>query len=131
MPRILILGGGTGGTLLANLLARSIGEHATIIVVSSNVQHYYQPGWLYVPFGQQDPRALSRPERELLNDQVELVHGDIRELDAAAETVTLADGTRFDFDLLVIATGSDVAPEGAQHFYTREGASPEPTRGIV
>ena len=45
MPRILILGGGTGGTLLANLLARSIGSHATIAVVSSNVQHYYQPGW--------------------------------------------------------------------------------------
>ena len=46
MQRILILGGGTGGTLLANLLARSIGEKATITVVSSNVQHYYQPGWL-------------------------------------------------------------------------------------
>ncbi len=130
MSRILILGGGTGGTLLANLLARSIGDQATITVVSSNVQHYYQPGWLYVPFGQQDPRSLSRPERELLNDKVELVHGDIRELDAAAETVTLADGTRLDYDFLVIATGSQVAPEdvpgmveGAHHFYTHEGAS--------
>ena len=130
MQKILILGGGTGGTLLANLLSRSIGEHATITVVSSHVQHYYQPAWLYVPFGQQDPRALSRPERELLNDNVELVHGDIRELDAAAETVTLADGTLLDFDFLVIATGSHVAPEdvpgmveGAHHFYTHEGAS--------
>jgi len=130
MSRILILGGGTGGTLLANLLARSIGERATITVVSSNVQHYYQPGWLYVPFGQQDPRSLSRPERELLNDKVALVHGDISELDAAAETVTLADGTRLDYDFLVIATGSQVAPEdvpglteGAHHFYTHEGAS--------
>jgi sulfide:quinone oxidoreductase len=130
MSRILILGGGTGGTLLANLLARSVGDQATITVVSSNVQHYYQPGWLYVPFGQQDPRSLSRPERELLNDKVELVHGDIRELDAAAETVTLADGTRVDYDFLVIATGSQVAPEdvpglveGAHHFYTHEGAS--------
>lgn len=130
MSRILILGGGTGGTLLANLLARSIGERATITVVSSNVQHYYQPGWLYVPFGQQDPRSLSRPERELLNDKVALIHGDISELDAAAETVTLADGTRLDYDFLVIATGSQVAPEdvpglteGAHHFYTHEGAS--------
>lgn len=130
MQRILILGGGTGGTLLANLLARSVGSQATITVVSSHVQHYYQPGWLYVPFGQQDPRALSRPERELLNDKVELVHGDIRELDATAETVTLADGTRLDYDFLVIATGSQVAPEdvpgfasGAHHFYTHEAAS--------
>src|SRR5687767_8592392 len=130
MPRILILGGGTGGTLLANLLARRIGERATITVVSSQMQHYYQPGWLYVPFGQQDPRSLSRPERELLNDQVELVHAEVRELDATAKTVTLADGARLDFDFLVIATGSQVAPEdvpglaeGAHHFYTQEGAS--------
>ncbi|MDR3402128.1 MAG: FAD/NAD(P)-binding oxidoreductase [Chthoniobacter sp.] len=130
MPRILILGGGTGGTLLANLLARSIGSQATITVVSSNVQHYYQPGWLYVPFGQQDPRSLSRRERELLNEKVELVHGDIRELDTAAAAVKLADGTRLDYDYLAIATGSQVAPEdvpglaqGAHHFYTHEGAS--------
>ncbi len=130
MPRILILGGGTGGTLLANLLARSIGKLATITDVRSNVQHYYQPGWLYVPFGQQDPRSLARPERELLSDKVDLVHGDIRELDATAESVTLADGTRLDYDFLVIATGSHVAPEdvpgmveGAHHFYTHEGAS--------
>lgn len=130
MAKILILGGGTGGTLLANLLARSIGSQATITVVSSYVQHYYQPGWLYVPFGEQDARSLSRPERELLNEKVELVHGDIRELDVTAETVTLADGTRLDYDFLVIATGSQVAPEdvpgfagNAHHFYTHEGAS--------
>ena len=130
MRRILILGGGTGGTLLANLLARKVGDRASITVVSSLVQHYYQPGWLYVPFGQQDPRSLARPERELLNDAVELVHGEVRELDAQAETVTLADGTRLDFDFLVIATGSQVTPEdvpglseGAHHFYTQEAAS--------
>lgn len=130
MQRILILGGGTGGTLLANLLARSVGSQAILTVVSSQVQHYYQPGWLYVPFGQQDPRSLSRPERELLSDKVELIHGEVRELDTTAETVTLADGTRLDYDFLVIATGSHVAPEdvpgmveGAHHFYTHEGAS--------
>jgi sulfide:quinone oxidoreductase len=130
MPRILILGGGTGGTLLANLLARGIDGQASITVVSSNVQHYYQPGWLYVPFGAQDPRSLSRPERELLSDHVDLIHGEIGELDATAETVTLVDGTRLDYDYLVIATGSQVAPEdvpgfaeGAHHFYTQEAAS--------
>ncbi len=130
MQRILILGGGTGGTLLANLLARHLDGEAMITVVSSQMQHYYQPGWLYVPFGQQDPRSISQPERDLLNDKVELVHGDISQLDATAETVTLADGTLLDYDLLVIATGSQVAPEdvpglaeGAHHFYTHEGAS--------
>jgi sulfide:quinone oxidoreductase len=130
MPRILILGGGTGGTLLANLLIRRLDGLAQVTVVSSQVQHYYQPGWLYVPFGQQDPRSLSRPERELLNDKVELIHGEVQELDAAARTVTLADGVGLVYDYLVIATGSHVAPEdvpglaeGAHHFYTQEAAS--------
>ena len=130
MPHIVILGGGTGGTLLANLLASQIGAKATITVVSSHLQHYYQPGWLYVPFGAQDPRSLSRPERELLNDKVELVHADVEALDAVARTVTMADGTQIHFDFLVIATGSQVTPEdvpglaeGGHHFYTLEGAS--------
>lgn len=130
MQRILILGGGTGGTLLANLLSRSIGSLATISVVSAQVQHYYQPGWLYVPFGEQDPRSLSRPERELLSDRVELIHGDVREWDAAAGKVVLGDGSRLDYDFLVVATGSQVAPqdvpglaEDAHHFYTHEAAS--------
>ena len=30
-------------------------------MVSASTRHLYQPGWLYVPFGRQDPRALSRP----------------------------------------------------------------------
>lgn len=130
MPRILILGGGTGGTLLANLLDRSIGERASITVVSSQMQHYYQPGWLYVPFGRTDVRSLSKPERELLSARVDLVHGEVRELDPKARAVTLGDGTRLGYDFLVIATGSHVAPEdvpglaeGAHHFYTQEGAT--------
>ena len=65
MKRILILGGGTGGTLAANLLARKLKpSEAQIAVVSASLRHMYQPGWLYVPFGRQDPRKLSRPERK-------------------------------------------------------------------
>ena len=68
MKRILILGGGTGGTLAANLLARKLkSREAQITLVSASRRHLYQPGWLYVPFGRQDPRALSRPERSLLS----------------------------------------------------------------
>lgn len=130
MQRIVILGGGTGGTMLANILARKVGTQAEISIVSANVQHYYQPGWLYVPFGAQDPRSLARPLRELLNDRVQTFHGQVASLDTKAETVTLADGTVIDYDYLVIATGSQVAPEdvpgfieGAHHFYTQEAAT--------
>src|SRR5215212_87597 len=60
MKRIVVLGGGVGGTLVANLLAKHLrpGE-AEIVVVSASSRHVYQPGWLYVPFGHQDPLTLS------------------------------------------------------------------------
>jgi sulfide:quinone oxidoreductase len=130
MKRIVVLGGGTGGTLAANLLAKKIkpGE-AEILVVSASSRHLYQPGWLYVPFGRQDPLALSRPLKSLLNDQVKLRIGTVTSLDTTARTVALADGESLPYDYLIIATGSHIAPEdvpglaaGGHHFYSEEAA---------
>ena len=57
-PTIAILGGGVGGTILANLLARSLApEEAEIVLVDRSGQHIYQPGWLYIPFGDSGCRA--------------------------------------------------------------------------
>jgi sulfide:quinone oxidoreductase len=130
MKRILILGGGTGGTLAANLLARKLKpSEAQIAVVSASRRHMYQPGWLYVPFGRQDPRKLSRPERKLLSKRVNLIHGDISGLDTNERSVTLEDGHKLAYDYLIIATGSHPTPsdvpglaEGGHHFYTEEAA---------
>ena len=130
MKRILILGGGTGGTLAANLLARKLkSSEAQIAVVSASRRHMYQPGWLYVPFGRQDPRKLSRPERKLLSKRVNLIHGDISGLDTNERAVTLDDGRKLAYDYLIIATGSHPTPsdvpglaEGGHHFYTEEAA---------
>ena len=130
MKRILILGGGTGGTLIANLLAKKLkGSEAQVAVVSSSVRHMYQPGWLYVPFGRQDPRALSRPERKLLNKRVALIHHSVTALDADKRVVTLGDGQELTYDYLVLATGSTPTPEdipglveGGHHFYTEEAS---------
>src|SRR4051812_23712873 len=130
MKRILILGGGTGGTLAANLLAKKLkSKQAHITVVSASTRHLYQPGWLYVPFGKQDPRKLSRPERQLLNKRVQLTHGDILSLDTEKKSVTLDGDRTLSYDYLVIATGSTPTPddipglaESSHHFYTEEAA---------
>jgi sulfide:quinone oxidoreductase len=130
MKRILILGGGTGGTLAANLLARKLKpSEAQIAVVSASRRHMYQPGWLYVPFGRQDPRKLSRPERKLLSKRVNLIHGDITGLDTTERSVTLDGDRKLFYDYLIIATGSQPTPadvpglaEGGHHFYTEEAA---------
>ncbi len=130
MKRIVIVGGGTGGTLAANLLAKKLkGSEARISVISSSNRHLYQPGWLYVPFGRQDPRKLSRSERHLLNKKVQLLHGNVTGLDTEKQTVRLDDTRDIDYDYLVIATGSTPTPtdipglaEGGHHFYTEEAA---------
>src|SRR5690348_9625613 len=130
MKRIVVLGGGTGGTLAANLLAKKLRPaEAEILLVSASARHLYQPGWLYVPFGRQDPRALSRPLRRLLRPRVRLQIGAATGLDTAQQEVTLADGQHVAYDYLVLATGARVTPEdipgfteGAQHFYTEEAS---------
>jgi sulfide:quinone oxidoreductase len=130
MKRILVLGGGTGGTLAANLLAKKLKKgEAQITVVSASNRHMYQPGWLYVPFGKQDPRKLSRPERQLLSKRVRLVIDEVTALDTEKRMVTLRDGPALTYDYLVLATGSKPTPEavpglveGGYHFYTEEAA---------
>ena len=130
MKRILVLGGGTGGTLVANLLAKKLKKsEAEIVLVSASTRHLYQPGWLYVPFGRQDPRALSKPLKSLLNPRIKLIIGEVTALETEQHQVVAANGDTLGYDYLVIATGSQITPddipgfrEGAHHFFTEEAA---------
>ena len=127
---IAILGGGVGGTLLANLLRRDLPRaDAQITIIDTTGQHVYQPGWLYVPFGEEDPKHLVKPERRLLRAGIDLRIGQAQHIDTAARTVTLVEGDVLPFDTLVLCTGAVLAPEavpgfseGAQHFYSEEAA---------
>lgn len=130
MKQIVVLGGGTGGTLAANLLAKKLkSSEAQITLVSASNRHLYQPGWLYVPFGKQDPRALSRPLASLLRKRVKLVIGKVCHLDTDSREIELEDHTVLPYDYLVLATGSLPSPQdipgfaqGAHHFYTEEAS---------
>jgi sulfide:quinone oxidoreductase len=127
---IVILGGGVGGTLVANLLARKLTRRqAHITVIDRSGQHIYQPGWLYIPFGGAPPERLERTERSLLARSIRLVVGDVRQIDRDARRIEMADGMAVSYDTLVIATGARLAPEavpgyaeGAYHFYSAEAA---------
>ena len=135
MERILILGGGVGGTLTANLLARKLraridrGE-TEIVVVDAHGQHVYQPGFMYIAMGGERASNLQRPERSLLDKRVALVIGEVERIDEVRQLVTLSNGLLLVYDRLVIATGSRIVPEAieffdteAQHFYTAEAAA--------
>ena len=135
MQRILILGGGVGGTLTANLLVKKLraridrGE-VEVRVVDATGQHVYQPGFMYIAMGGERASNLQRPEQSLLDKRVDLIVGEVASIDSEHQVVTLADGLRLGYEQLVLATGSRIVPEAiehfdteAQHFYTAEAAA--------
>lgn len=103
MERVLVLGGGPGGTILANSLSSS---EFRVTVVSASEDHLFQPGLLYVAF--KGARAnLVRAERRLLHHHVSLVHDTVSRVDLEERWVETVGGDRRAYDQLVVATGID------------------------
>src|SRR6266516_1226297 len=125
---VLILGGGVGGTIVANLVAKEVGDRARITVVDTTGVHVYQPGFLYVAVGHEEPEALERRERHLLRREVKLVVDQATFINPATQKVVLRSGRTMRYDELLLATGCrtviDEVPGGAaaHEFYTLEGA---------
>jgi len=125
---VVILGGGVGGTLCANLVARQAHGAAHVTVVDATGVHVYQPGFLYVAVGDQEPAALEHPETSLLRDDVTLVCERAERVDPARQKVYLESGRTLGYDQLLLATGSrtmmEEVPGGrdAHDFYTMAGA---------
>ena len=141
MKRIVILGGGVGGTLTANLLVRRLRRRidrgaVEIVVVEATGRHVYQPGFMYIAMGGERAERLERPEHSLLDRRVTLVVDRVIGIDEAHQRVSLGDGSELGYDFLVIATGSRIVPEEiehfateAHHFYTAEAALASRARG--
>ncbi|MGW4394158.1 type III sulfide quinone reductase, selenoprotein subtype [Amycolatopsis nivea] len=108
---IVILGGGTGGTLAANRLRRGLGDQVRITVVDQDDDHVYQPGLLFVPFGLAQPEDLVRSRPAQLHRGIEYHRSAVDHVDAEVSRVRLADGTTLSYDALVIATGARLVPE--------------------
>ncbi len=135
MQQVVVLGGGVGGTLAANLIARKLKKQikrgdARVTVVDASGNHTYQPGYMYIAMGQERAEKLVRPERSLLDGNVDLVVDGIVGIDTTAQSVTLESGATLAYDQLVIATGSRIVPEEiehfdeeAHHFYTAEASA--------
>ena len=136
MHQIVILGGGTGGTLTANRLRRAYGwDEAHITVVDQDDAHVYQPGLLFVPFGLTQPEDIVRPRGRQLRHGIDYLTTGVDHVATDRREVVLADGMTLAYDALVVATGSVLAPEETEGltgpgwmervftFYTPEGAA--------
>ena len=112
MNRLVVLGGGTAGTMAVNKLHHKLDpEDWQITVVDRDLDHIYQPGLLLLPFGVYEPDELVKPRGHFLPDGVQLIQGEIDRVDAEANTVLLDDGRELDYDYLLIASGTTVHPE--------------------
>jgi len=112
MRRLVVLGAGTAGTMVVNKLRHRLSrEDWQISVVDSSDRHFYQPGYLFLPFGRYTPDQVVRPVRRYIPDGVDLVQGEVECVDPDAGEVRLTDGHRMPYDYLVIATGVEPRPD--------------------
>jgi len=140
MKQIAILGAGTAGTIMANRLAKMFRRDIArgdmkITVVDESDRHVYQPGLLFIPFGDYTPRQIVRPRRPTLSDRVEYVQASIDRVEPDSDVVYLDGAPPISYDALVVATGTKLAPEETEgmldegwrtkvfDFYTMEGAT--------
>ncbi|CAB4964233.1 unannotated protein [freshwater metagenome] len=135
MRNLLILGGGTAGTMAANKLRKSLRpQDWAITVVDADDAHHYQPGFIFMPFGTYRPEQVTKSRRAHLNKAIPLIYGSIDRVLPDERRVLLEDGLELGYDMLIIATGVTPRPdqtpgmlEGEWHesiheFYTYEGS---------
>lgn len=132
--KILIVGGGMGGTILANNLARRMSSElkagqVRITMLSASEKHAYLPGLLYVAVGQMMPDELYRDQKSLLDPGIDFRVDPVVEFQLDSNQVKTESGAVCEYDILAIATGSRIAPEtipglaeNAEMFYTEETA---------
>jgi len=137
MKKIVILGAGTGGTILSNKFRRVLKKDEwDITIIDKDDRHVYQPGLLFIPFGVYKEKDVVRSRKGFIPSGVNYINDEITKVDPKANTVFTTKG-KFSYDWLIIASGCRLVPEddfimvpGMQDvwnksmfdFYTVEGA---------
>ncbi len=135
MKNIVILGAGTAGTMMANHLKHELkGEQWGITIIDEKEEHHYQPGYLFLPFDIYTPDDIIKSIKEFIPSGVNLLKGKVDRIVPQENHVSMANGDKIGYDILIIATGAKIAPEEVEgmkgpewqksvfDFYTFEGA---------
>ncbi|MGA8178805.1 MAG: FAD/NAD(P)-binding oxidoreductase [Desulfobacterales bacterium] len=111
MKKMVILGSGAGGTIIATKLRKElIAREWQITVIDKDPFHHYQPGWLFIPFGIYTPQDCVKHKSDFIPPDVDLVVDEVVHIDSEKKRVKTKQG-QYDYDWLVIATGSRIMPE--------------------
>lgn len=135
MKKLLILGAGTAGTMMANKLRKALDrEEWEITIVDKHRTHYYQPGFLFIPFGIYNKQDVIKPKSTFIPPGVNMIYSEIEKIKAEDNEVLLKKGKTLHYDYLIIATGTQTCPDETPglkdklwykeifDFYTIEGA---------
>jgi len=135
MKKLLILGAGTAGTMMANKMRKKLArDEWDITIVDQFKTHYYQPGFLFIPFGIYTKDDVVKPKNDFFPIGINVIYSKIEKIEASESKVILEEGVVLQYDYLIIATGTKTAPEETPglkdklwykeifDFYTLEGA---------
>lgn len=112
MKSLVILGAGTAGTMAANRLNRMLDMNEwKITMVDQDPVHYYQPGYLFIPFHINKPGEVVKPKSYFIPPHIKLIQSAIEIIEPDHNRVRLANGDVLPYDYLIIATGADIYPE--------------------
>jgi sulfide:quinone oxidoreductase len=119
---------------MANHLRKKLTKDWQITIIDQFAKHYYQPGFLFLPFGIYEEEDCFKERTEFIPNGIKYIQKGIEKILPEQQHVRLVDEEVIDYDLLIIATGSRIAPEEVEgmkgpqwhksvfDFYTFEGA---------
>lgn len=135
MKKIVILGAGTGGTIMANKLRKTLSrDEWEITIVDKDKTHYYQPGFLFIPFGIYNRDDVTKPKADFIPSGVKMLYQSIDKIEPESNRVILEGGSILNYDFLILATGTNIDPDETPglkgelwrkqifDFYTLDGA---------
>ncbi len=132
---LIIIGAGTAGTMMANKLNHELdGRQWQITIIDRDDTHYYQPGFLFIPFGIYQPEDVVKTRKEFLPSEVSFLIDEVDVIEGKENRIRLKSGKNMTYDVLIIATGVETVPKETPglkeelwykdifDFYTYEGA---------
>jgi len=134
MRKIVILGSGAGGTMVAANLRKELDDGEwQITLIDKDEQHHFQSGYLFIPFGVYSREDVLKPKRDFVPKGVDFVVDNVTKVNTDQRRLETAKGDNYDYDYLVVATGCRIVPEDVEgmmdawgedvfDFYTLDGA---------
>ncbi len=121
MANILVLGGGFGGVVAAESLAKKLGSDHQITLVSRSRKFLFYPALVRFAFGQCRLEDISYDLREaMLDRRVRFVEGEVARINIEERRVTFAHGDltgEMPYDFVVLGLGRRLATERITGFF--------------